>query len=197
MFHSADTVTDRLFSVIERKDAWTAAHCRRVARLMAGFTEWLGEPPEAVGLAFTIGLLHDIGKIESSPELLAKIARGESFTPGEKQAIRSHVTAAAAALREHPQADRILPAALHHHEHFDGTGYPDGLIGDDIPETARILAVADHFDAIGAVRPGRPAMSHEDIAARLTSLAGTRLDPRIVDRFLKWISEGNIIKPES
>ena len=130
-------------------------------------------------------LLHDVGKVGLSEEILAK---REPLTSDEWTQIRTHPTIGAQLLAPLPSMRAVHPIVLAHHEHFDGTGYPRGLKGTDIPLGARLIAVADAFEAMTSARPYRPAKSAEEAIREMRACAGTQLDPDIVERYAARIA---------
>jgi len=176
------SVLSSLVQAMEQKDGTTAGHCKRVgyhAELIADALD-LGERERRDLNA--VAMLHDIGKIGISDFILGKKA---SLDDEEFTLIRSHPQRGVAILSPLKQFESILPAILSHHENFDGSGYPNGLSGEDIPLLARIIAVSDTYDAIVSTRPYRPAASHETAIAELKKFAGTQFDPAIVEAFVE------------
>ncbi len=170
-----------LAQAMEKKDMGTFGHSRRVgynARLIAAALD-LGEQDRAD--LKTAALLHDIGKIGISDFILGKEG---PLTEGERAIIRSHPQKGVEILRPLKQYEHILPSILHHHENYDGSGYPAGLSGKQIPLHARIIAVADTYDAILSTRPYRSAADHNRAVAELTEFAGRQFDPDIVNAFV-------------
>lgn len=166
-----------LCATVEAKDPYTQGHSARVAWLAARIAAELGLPPQEISRLYQAGLLHDIGKIGIPDAVLQKPGR---LTPEEFALIREHPVRGAAILQHVRSLAPLLPAVRWHHERLDGSGYPDGLVGEDIPLDARIMAVADVFDALTSARPYRAAMSLEEAFAVLLSEAGTKLDPDCV-----------------
>ncbi len=128
------------------------------------------------------GLLHDIGKIGIDDNVLRKPDR---LTPEEFEHIKTHTVIGHRILRDLKQLDQVLPVVLHHHEQWDGNGYPAGLAGEEIPLLARIVAVADSFDAMASDRPYRKGMSLEKLNSILISGAGQQWDARVVEAFFR------------
>jgi len=128
--------------------------------------------------------LHDIGKIGIPEEILAKTA---PLTSEEWDQVRTHPVVGAELLSRVPSLQKVRPIVLSHHERYDGRGYPFGLVGDQIPLGARIVAVADAWEAMLATRPYRPALSPADAIRELRATAGTQLDPTIVEKFVRHI----------
>jgi len=175
-----------LSSAIDAKSPWTAGHSERVtayALLIGEAMDLSGEELKGLELA---GILHDIGKIGVSETILDKPGK---LNDEELGIIRAHPAIGDELLRPIKQLGRIIPAMRHHHENYDGSGYPDGLAGEDIPLHARILAVADTIDAMGADRPYRKGRSADIIAEELKRCSGTQFDPAIVDVFLQMAKE--------
>jgi putative nucleotidyltransferase with HDIG domain len=141
------------------------------------------------------GLLHDIGKITVSEGILNKPGK---LTRREFDSIKDHPIVGATLVSQVKGFERLVPIVRHHHERFDGTGYPDGLAGEDIPPESRILSVLDVFDALTHQRSYRKAQSGEDAIAELGHGAGTQFDPVVVKAFLalvkrqgqKWAAPG-------
>lgn len=169
---------------IEAKDPYTSGHSVRVSRLCRRIAEELKLAPKTVEMVETAALLHDFGKIDIAyGEIISQ--RGP-LSPQQRSVIRSHPVRGAELLGSISTLDRqITEAVRHHHEHFDGTGYPDGLSGEDIPLAARIIMVADTVDAMLSVRPYRPALPVTTVQQELARLQGKQFDPRITDIFLR------------
>jgi hypothetical protein len=144
----------------------------------------LGLPDEELTAIHLGMLLHDIGKIGIADDVLAK---REPLTSDEWAQIRTHPILGAELLAHVPSMRRVRPIVLAHHERYDGRGYPAGLAGERIPIGARVIAVADTYDALTSARPYRRAMSPDDAIRELRAVAGAQLDPQIVDRFIEHI----------
>jgi HD-GYP domain-containing protein (c-di-GMP phosphodiesterase class II) len=127
-------------------------------------------------------MLHDIGKIGISDFVLGK---NGVLTEGEKNIIKGHPSKGVEILKPIKHFESILPAILHHHENYDGSGYPSGLSGADIPLFARIISVADTYDAILSVRPYRSAATHKEAIKELLRCAGKQFDPHLVNAFVE------------
>ncbi len=179
-------VLNSAIKAIEAKDRYTRGHSDRVAALSlkisvildaAGFLN-----PEYAERDIEIAAkLHDIGKIGISELILTK---PEPLTMQEIRQIRQHPAVGAAILAPLAIFGHLIPAIRHHHERFDGNGYPDGLRGPEIPLISRIISVADTFDALTSNRPYRKAMDTETAYAEIRRVRGTQLDPDITDAFL-------------
>jgi HD-GYP domain-containing protein (c-di-GMP phosphodiesterase class II) len=127
-------------------------------------------------------LLHDVGKIGIDDEVLRKPGK---LTEAEYEHIKSHAEIGFKILNDIKQLDEVLPVVLHHHEQWDGRGYPQGLAGESIPLLARIVAVADSFDAMGSDRPYRQGMSDEKLDAILRDGSGKQWDAQVVEAFFR------------
>jgi putative nucleotidyltransferase with HDIG domain len=137
----------------------------------------LGVNNKQVELIRKAALLHDVGKLGISERILAKPAR---LTAGEYNLMKTHPQMGADILEKSSSLIPLIPIVKHHHEHFDGSGYPAGLSGNAIPIEARIVAVADAIEAMASDRPYRKALSHEMIKAELIRNSGTQFDPQMV-----------------
>ena len=170
---------EELATALESGDPYTHGHSRRVTRHAATIAERMGLSRELVDKVRTAAAIHDVGKINTPTAVLNKPGR---LTDEEFAVIKRHpVEGAEMAVRLGD--DEITAMVLHHHERLDGTGYPSGLVGDEIPLGARIIAVADTFDAITSTRAYRKANSHKKALAILTKESGTQLDPDAVRAF--------------
>ncbi len=167
-----------LTSAIDAKDPYTSGHSERVARIAVRLGEALGMPPHGRGDLYLMGLLHDVGKIGIDDGVLKK--RG-SLTPEEYRLIQSHVRIGVHILSDLKKLHHLLPGVAYHHESLDGTGYPSGLSGDAIPLPARILAVADAFDAMSSTRPYRRRLPSRDIDEIFRKGSGVQWDSQVVD----------------
>jgi putative nucleotidyltransferase with HDIG domain len=175
---------ESLGAALEARDAYTHGHTQRVARHSHMIARAMGLSEEQVGKVRTAAAVHDVGKISTPREVINKTGK---LTEEEYEVMKRHaiVGAAMAARISDPE---ITAMVRHHHEQLDGSGYPDGLGGSDIPLGARIIAVADTFDAITSARPYRPAQQHKRAMRILRRQAGTQLDPRAVEAFLGYYS---------
>jgi len=175
-----------LAQIVDAASPWTEGHSERVARRAAGLAEHLGLPRREVEFIHRGGLLHDIGKLHVPLDILDKPDR---LTPEEFRAMQEHVTLGAAILEPLGVFEQFLPLVRHHHERFDGHGYPDGLEGGAIPLPARILAVADAFDALTSDRPYRAALPRETALRIITEQAGLQFDAEIARAFVGMIEQ--------
>jgi putative nucleotidyltransferase with HDIG domain len=165
---------------IESADRYTAGHCERVANYACALAEAAGVDPEVL-LWFRMGaLLHDVGKIVVPAEILNKPG---ALTREEREVIERHPDAGVELIGEIEFPWDIRPMMRHHHEAWDGSGYPAGLAGEAIPLSARILCVADVYDALASDRPYRRGFPHERTLEIMAAEAGTRLDPRLFNLF--------------
>jgi HD-GYP domain-containing protein (c-di-GMP phosphodiesterase class II) len=171
-----------LVSSIDAKDPYTCGHSQRVAWLSRHIAGLAGLGEAECQRAYLSGLLHDIGKIGISEAVL----RNQGLlTLGQQEEIRRHPEIGASILKGVRQIDDIIPGVLHHHDRFDGTGYPFDLKGDEIPLLGRIVCLADSFDAITTSRTYQTARSMEAARAELLRCAGSQFDPHLTKRFLE------------
>jgi HD-GYP domain-containing protein (c-di-GMP phosphodiesterase class II) len=147
----------------------------------------LGLGPDEIAAVNLGTLFHDIGKIGIPEHILQKPS---ALTDEEWAEMKTHPVIGANLIGEVPNLERIRPIVLAHHEHYDGTGYPNGLKGDQIPLAAQIISVADTYEAMTSTRPYRPALSHEDAVAELRRVAGSQLNPIVVEAFIRHIEIG-------
>ncbi|GIV77562.1 MAG: hypothetical protein KatS3mg050_1956 [Litorilinea sp.] len=169
---------------IDLRDPYVLEHSMHVARYAALIAETLGLPPERVELVRKAGLVHDIGKLAIPEAILFKPDR---LTPEEYRIVKDHVTIGADLLKEFQALHQLVPFVRHHHERYDGTGYPDRLAGEEIPLEARILGLADAVEAMASDRPYRRGMSVEEILAEVERHQGTQFDPQVVQAFRKLV----------
>jgi HD-GYP domain-containing protein (c-di-GMP phosphodiesterase class II) len=167
---------------IDAKDAYTCGHSERVGLLASRLAITAGIDPEQAERYRIAGLVHDVGKIGISEALLCKVGK---LTPEEFDQIKRHPEIGHQILRDIPLMQDILPGVLHHHERFDGKGYPHGLAGENIPLIARILALADTFDAMSSNRSYRPAAPREKVIAEIKRCSGAQFDPALAELFVK------------
>jgi HD-GYP domain-containing protein (c-di-GMP phosphodiesterase class II) len=168
---------EALAMLVDARDHYTGAHTDEVANLSIRIALTLGldsSDAHEIGLA---GKLHDIGKVAVPDAMLRKPT---GLTPEEWAVMRRHPIVGAGVVRRIPTLGLLAPAIRGHHEHWDGSGYPDGLCGTEIPLAARIVAVADAYGAITTERPYRAASSPEWALAEIRRCAGTQFDPRVV-----------------
>ncbi len=175
-----DASVRALISAIDAKDQYTHGHSERVARVSVILGEQLALSKDECRTLYLGGLLHDIGKIGIDDRVLNKPGK---LTPEEFDHIKQHPRLGYEILRGVRQLEKILPIVLQHHEAWDGSGYPDGLRGDETPLLARVVAVADSFDAMSSDRPYRPGMPEAKLEAILREGAGKQWDATVVDAF--------------
>jgi HD-GYP domain-containing protein (c-di-GMP phosphodiesterase class II) len=175
-------LTRSLTTAIDAKDAYTYGHSERVARTAVELGRELGLGPDELGDIYLAGLLHDVGKIGVRDTVLHKPA---ALTPEEQEHIQQHVLIGYSILADLRQIRSLLPGVLYHHERYDGKGYPDGLAGDEIPLLARILAVADAYDAMSHPRPYRDSMPYRKVEQILSQGAGVQWDQKVIDAFFR------------
>ena len=173
---------ETLATAIDAKDQVTHGHIRRVQLLAVGLAKHLGvTDPLQIKALEASALLHDMGKIAVPEHILNKPSR---LSAGEFEKMKLHATVGAAILSSIRFPYPIVPIVRHHHENWNGSGYPDGLRGTDIPLGARILSVVDCFDALTSDRPYRPQLSEEAAIEILMERRGTMYDPLVVDTFV-------------
>ncbi len=173
-------VVRALTSAIDAKDPYTCGHSDRVARVSVRLAEQLGCDAETLNTLYLSGLLHDVGKIGIDDQVLRKPGK---LTDAEYEHIKLHPEFGYKILIGLKELGEVLPVVLHHHENWDGTGYPHKLAGEAIPWLARIVAVADAFDAIGSDRPYRKGMADEKLDKIMHSGRGQQWDAQVIDAF--------------
>ncbi len=170
---------EQLSAALEATDPYTHGHSRRVARHCWMIAKRMGLDSDTVDRVRTAASLHDVGKVYTPPGILRKPGR---LTDGEFDVIKRHPVDGAELVKALGD-DELISIVRHHHERLDGTGYPDRLFGEQIPIGARIISVADTFDAITSARPYRQARAHKKALDILKYEAGTQLDPAVVKAF--------------
>ncbi len=180
-----------LTAAIDAKDPYTSGHSERVARIAVRLAEELGMPPPKRSDLYLAGLLHDVGKIGIDDGVLKKTG---PLTPEEYRRIQTHVEIGVTILKDLKKLHHILPGVRHHHESMDGTGYPDRLSGDAIPMEARILAVADSFDAMSSNRPYRKRLSLAQIDTILQQGRSIQWDSAVIDALFACRSDLEAIR---
>ncbi|MBI3585202.1 MAG: GAF domain-containing protein [Nitrospinae bacterium] len=171
-----------LSSAIDAKSKWTAGHSERVTKYAIDIGKGIGLLEKGIKDIELGGLLHDIGKLGTYEAILDKAGR---LTDEEFNLIKQHPVKGAEILSPIKQIRHVIPIVRHHHERYDGKGYPDGLKGEEIPLMARIMCIADSVDAMGADRPYRKGLPMDVIVGELKKCSGSQFDPAIVDIFLK------------
>ncbi len=178
-----------LANAIDEKDPYTRGHSERVAYYSACLAKHLGMAPDEVGRVHLSGIIHDVGKIGIEDKILRKAA---ALTDEEYEIMKQHPTKGEHILDAVPLLKEKAGDGLMHHENVDGSGYPRGLKGDDIPLFGRIVSVADAFDAMTTDRPYSKAMSYEAGIARLKFLSGKKFDAGCVDAFERAFLMGDV-----
>jgi putative nucleotidyltransferase with HDIG domain len=175
-----------LSGAIEARDPYTRGHSVRVTALAEAVARRLGWSEERLESLRVGGPLHDIGKLAVSDEVLRKAGSLEEHELAE---IREHPKVGARILLRVAALREAIPYVLYHHERWDGGGYPSGKAGEEIPVEARVLAIADAFDAMTSDRPYRRALTLDQALAEIARCAGTQFDPRIAEVFLELFAE--------
>lgn len=170
-----------LISVINSKDKYTYGHSERVVQYAVSVGEAIGLPEDEIKILRVGAFLHDIGKIEIDREILNK---EDSLKPEEQKILYQHPSWGAQIISSVPALKDVIPVVLYHHEKFDGTGYPAGLAGKDIPPLARILKVVDSYDAMTSPRPYQPIRKPREAVMELIRCSGKDFDPEVVEVFL-------------
>ncbi len=173
---------EALATAIDARDQVGRGHVTRVQIYALGIGKIMNLPNEELEALNTGALLHDIGKLAVPDHILNKPGR---LTPAELEKIKIHASVGASILAKIDFPNPVVPTVKHHHECWDGSGYPDHLEKEDIPITARILAVADSYDSIRGARPYRPAVSRDEARKQILKGSGTQFDPRVVDIFMR------------
>lgn len=173
---------EALTAAIDAKDPYTSGHSQRVALLTEQLAAAAGCDPAFVGRARIAGLVHDVGKIGVAESVLTKPGR---LTDEEFRIIQRHPEIGHRILRDIPGLDDILPGVLHHHERFDGRGYPHGLAGEDIPFIARLIALADSFDAMSSTRTYRARLGRQEVLNEIERGIGSQFDPNLAPLLLQ------------
>jgi diguanylate cyclase (GGDEF)-like protein/putative nucleotidyltransferase with HDIG domain len=177
---------EALATAIDARDQVGIGHVRRTQIYAVGIGELLKLSADELEAINTGALLHDIGKLAVPDHILNKPGR---LTPAEMEKTKIHASVGASILEKINFPYPVVPTVKHHHEWWDGSGYPENLKGDNIPLTARILGVADAYDTLRGARPYRPALARDEARRFLLSGAGTQFDPQIVDVFLRNLSK--------
>ncbi len=178
-----------LVAAIEAKDPYTKGHSVRVAEVSTALAGEMGLSVERIERVEVAALLHDLGKIGISPEILSK---AEGLTSAEYEEIKRHPDIGAHILGKGSFFEEVVPIVRYHHEKIDGTGYCEGLVGDGIPLEARVLAVADSYDAMTSQRPYRSALTDAEALFELQGNAGSQFDSDVVDAFVRLSTRGAI-----
>ncbi len=175
-----------LVNAIDAKDTYTQGHSARVAKYARRIAEESGRDREECEEIYYAGLLHDVGKIGIPDEIINKTGK---LTPEEYDIIKQHSIIGYQILSQISEYPFLCDGARYHHEHYDGNGYPDGLKGHEIPELARILSVADAYDAMTSRRSYRDPLPQEEVRDELIRCAGTQFDPRYAKIMLELMDE--------
>lgn len=178
-----------LTAAIDAKDHYTFSHCNNVAYYATELGRYLGMNEDVVEIIRQSALLHDVGKIGIPEDILNKPGR---LTDEEYEIIKGHVEASIDIIRHLPSLDYVIPAVIGHHERYDGRGYPRRIAGEDIPATARVLCIADSFDAMTSKRCYKKAFPMEKARRILLEEAGRQFDPNMVQAFVHCLDTGRI-----
>jgi putative nucleotidyltransferase with HDIG domain len=181
-----ETTLEGWARALELRDKETEGHSRRVTNLATDIARKLGLSEEEIKQVYYGALLHDIGKMGIPDEILNKPG---PLNPEERAVVDQHPVMAYDLLKDISYLGRAIEIPYSHHEHWDGTGYPQGLKGEDIPLSARIFAVVDYWDALTSDRPYRKAWTREKAKEYIQDQSGILFDPTIVDIFITFIQE--------
>lgn len=175
---------ESMVTAVDNKDSYTRRHSDEVTTYSMMIAEALGLSEGTLSVVRVAGLLHDVGKIGIPDRILRKPGR---LTSAEYDIVKSHPAIGESLIRAMPDLEEIRAAVLTHHEHFAGSGYPQGLAGSEIPLVGRILCVADSYSAMTTDRPYRKALAFEEAVAELEANAGTQFDPAVVAAFIQCL----------
>lgn len=179
-------IIDALSGAIDAKDTYTNGHSNRVAEYARELAVRMGKNEEEVNDIYFAAMLHDVGKIGVPNEIINKPGR---LTDAEFEIIKEHTVKGAEILDRISELPKLSVGAHWHHERYDGKGYPDGLAGEEIPETARLICVADCYDAMTSNRSYRDALSQKVVREEIRKGKGTQFDPEIAEHMLHMIDE--------
>jgi HD-GYP domain-containing protein (c-di-GMP phosphodiesterase class II) len=179
-----------LATASDSRDPYTRGHSERVTRFSVEIAKIMGFPPDEIERIRIGALIHDIGKLTISEEILNKPA---ALTEAEYEVMKTHIIRGYDLLKHIPQLKDIIPGMQFHHEQLDGKGYPHGLKGDEIPMIARIITVADCFDAMTTIRPYQDPAPIEHVLEKIRSAAGVKYDHRIVEALIQGVRTGRIM----
>ncbi|HOR42106.1 MAG TPA: HD-GYP domain-containing protein, partial [Atribacterota bacterium] len=178
-----------LAATIDAKDPYTLGHSERVSQMAVQLAKRLGfVEPEIEYLEYA-AILHDIGKIGIEDRILGK---KDKLTEKEYEKIKEHPVIGANIIESVEFLKKCSKTVLYHHERFDGKGYPNQLKGEDIPKTARLLAIVDAYDAMNSDRPYRKKFSEEDILEELENESGKQFDPEMIKTFISLLKEKKV-----
>ncbi len=182
-----------LAAALEARDPHTSGHAERVSYYAVRIAKGMQLPDDRVELLQYIAILHDIGKLGIEDQLLRKPGK---FDAAEMKIMQSHSQIGANILSKIKALREGASWVLHHHERYDGAGYPDGLQGEDIPLEARILAVADAFDAMLSERPYKDPMTPGEVRRELIRCRGTQFDPQVTDVLVDLMDNTDLVQPQ-
>jgi putative two-component system response regulator len=186
---TAESVICTLGLSVESRDPYTEGHCERLAQNASEMGRHLNLDQDSIVALRRGGYLHDLGKIVVPDEILKK---GSNLTPAEWEIMKKHPVTGETICRPLKSLRLVLPIIRSHHEHSDGSGYPDGLRGDEIPLLPRILQVVDVYDALRTARPYKPALSHEQAVVTMREESRSRLwDNELVAEFFRMLDKRN------
>ena len=189
----SDGLLDTLAEIIDVRDPYVFGHSKRVTNYATTIAKKMGLNPKQVELIRKGGLLHDVGKLGISMDILSKPG---SLSSAEFEEIKHHPEIGGRVLETNPSLRLLVPIVRHHHEFYNGEGYPDGLSGIQIPIEARIVSVADAIESMASDRPYRKARSNQYIIDEIKRFAGTQFDPKVVEHTVRLL-ESNEISPFS
>ncbi len=183
-------VVESLAEAIEKRDPYTGGHTKRVVKYSLMIADEIHLEAEEKDRLKMGALLHDVGKIGIDDSVLRKPAKLDET---EFEKMKAHPSIGADILGKIPQIKNIIPGILHHHEWYNGKGYPDGLSGDGLPRIARIISIADTYDAMTTDRPYRKGLTHEVAIAELKRFSGTQFDPQFVGAFIRAFEKQKLV----
>jgi putative nucleotidyltransferase with HDIG domain len=183
-----------LAAAIDAKDPYTRGHSERVARYSSAIAKELALPTEEARKVRLSALLHDVGKIGVDDRIIRKPT---ALTDEEFDLMKAHPVKGAAIMEAIPQMADIIPGMKYHHEKWEGGGYPEGLKGEQIPLQARIVAVADAFDAMTTTRPYQKAMEVSYVLERLREMSSKRFDGQVVEALARSHAKGELVPAEA
>ncbi len=190
MKETFQSMIEVLAELIELRDSYTGGHTERVKRYSLLIGERMGLDSRMIEALRLAAVLHDVGKIGVRDSILLK---KERLDDEEYRLMSMHAQYGAKVLERVGNLDQVIEGIRHHHERYGGGGYPDGLKGDEIPVIARIISVADTFDAMTTTRPYRTALPPEEAIRELKEGAGRQFDPRVVDILIQAYREGRLL----